>query len=336
METHMNDHPDAATRGARISARAKGGVSSLAQRVVESERIRARLLRSSQFVDWLTTDPDVRHTLSAAESFRAPFHAETRLGPSDPTMEVDVEVGAEQLDAAFERVRATWETVGVDEPFWSVLSADQYKRDQLADTAEFYASGEFHVDHLDALLRRNGVDVAAVESCMEFGCGVGRMTVWLARRFAQVTGCDISRPHLDLARAEIDRRGLDNIELLHVADKDGLGALPQVDLVYSVIVLQHNPPPIMAFILGRLLASVRPGGHAVIQLPTYDRRYHFSIDEYLAPESVDGILMHVLPQPDVFAIIRDAGCELLEVYADHLAGMEPKTMSNTFVVRRPA
>lgn len=332
----MNENNDGAAPAARVTTAAKRRASSAAGRVVDSPRVRERLLRSSQFVDWLTTNSDVRRTLEASEQFRAPFHAETRVGPSDPPMSVDAHVTPQQLDAAFERVRATWEQVGVDEPFWSVLSADEFKRDQLASTDVFYASGEHHVNDLVSLLNRQGLDASSVASCLEFGCGVGRMTVWLAEAFGHVVGCDISQPHLDLAQAEVDRRGADNITLTHVADKAGLAELPEVDLVYSVIVLQHNPPPIMAFILGRLLASVRPGGHAVVQLPTYDHRYGFSIADYLEPESVDGILMHVLPQSDVFAVIRDAGCELLEVYADHLAGMEPKTMSNTFVIRRPA
>lgn len=334
----MNDKNPSATPdpAARVSALAKGGISATAHRVIGSARLRARLLRSSQFVDWLSTDPEVRQVLSASEAFRAPFHAETRLGPEDPSIDVDVDVSPEELDAAFARVRATWETVGVDEPFWSVLSADEFKRDQLADTDDFYASGEFHVGHLVALLERNGVDTSRAQTCLEFGCGVGRMTIWLAQAFERVVGCDISQPHLDLAREEIDRRSVKNVELLNVSDRGLLEDLPKVDLVYSVIVLQHNPPPIMAFILERLLDALRPGGHAVIQLPTYDQRYHFSIDEYLEPDSIDGILMHVLPQRDVFSIIANAGCELVEVYADHLAGMEPKTMSNTFVIARPA
>lgn len=332
----MNDHTDGAGPVERMSALAKGGVSSIAQRVVQSERVRARLLRSSQFVEWLTTDREVRRTLADSEAFRAAHHVNTRFGAECEGLSIDVDVSGAQLDAAFERVRTTWESVGVDEPFWSVLSADEFKRDRLAGTDSFYESGRSHVAQLSATLKRNGVDIGAIESCMEFGCGVGRMTVWLAAQFERVVGCDISRPHLDLARAEIDRRGADNIELLHVADKSDLAELPQADLVYSVIVLQHNPPPIMAFIFRRLLDSVRPGGHAVIQFPTYDRRYSFSIDDYLAPESVDGILMHVLPQPHAFSIIRDAGCELLEVYADHQAGMEIKTMSNTFVIAKPA
>jgi SAM-dependent methyltransferase len=332
----MNDNSAGRPAAARASATAKGAVSSAARRVVGSERVRERLLRSSTFVEWLTTDANVRRTLEASEQFRAAHHVNTRFGAECDAMIVDVDVSPAELDAAFERVRQTWETVGVDEPHWSVLSTDEFRSERIDDTrGEFYDSGSSHVEQLLSTLQRQGVDPASIGSCLEFGCGVGRMTIWLAREFERVVGCDISQPHLDLARDEIDRQGITNVELLHVADESGLADLPQVDLVYSVIVLQHNPPPIMAFILRRLLDALRPGGLAVIQLPTYDRRYSFSIAEYLAPESVDGILMHVLPQRTAFSIIRDAGCELLEVFADHLAGMEPKTMSNTFVISKP-
>ncbi|MFN3254523.1 MAG: class I SAM-dependent methyltransferase [Ilumatobacter sp.] len=309
--------------------------SALSEPLARSSTSRRLLLRSPAFIEWITTDPAVRRHLEDDEGFLASLHASTRFGATEPAMHVDVDVSDEQLAAAFERVRETWEKVGVDEPFWSVLSADEFKRDRLADTDAFYESGRFHVDQLVATLERHGVDPSGVGTCLEFGCGVGRITLWLAERFGHVVGCDISQPHLDLAAAEFERRGRTGVDLLRVADRAALSALPEADLVYSIIVLQHNPPPIMAFILRRLLDSLRSGGHAVLQIPTHDRRYHFGIDEYLAPDVADGILMHVLPQPDLFGIVHDAGCVVREIYADHLAGMAPHTMSNTLVIHRP-
>ena len=298
--------------------------------------MRSELLASDEFVDWITTDPDVRARLASSEAFRASFHAQTRFGAADASIPVDVEVTPAQLDAAFARVEATWEQVGADEPYWSVLSADRFKQDQLADTEEFYASGRHHAGDLVSILARHAVAPGDVGSCLEFGCGVGRVTEWLAREFPRVVACDISRPHLDLTAARLEQLGLDNVELVRVAGRQDLTELPAVDLVYSIMVLQHTPPPIMAFVLARLLDAIAPGGHGVLQLPTHDPRYHFDIDEYLAGGEVDGILMHVLPQPSVFDIIRSSGCQVLEVHPDHLAGMAPRTMSNVFVVGRPA
>lgn len=263
------------------------------------------------------------------------MHVLTRVGAADPAIPVDVAVSDDQLDAAFERVRATWEQVGADEPYWSVISADRFLSDHLDDTEEFYASGREHAGDLRSILARNGVTPGDVGSCLEFGCGVGRVTHWLARDFPSVVACDISRPHLALTDARMTQQDIDNVETRLVTGPDDLRDLPAVDLVFSIMVLQHNPPPIMAFILERLLDAVAPGGHAVLQIPTYDRRYHFDIDEYLDRGEVDGILMHVLPQSSVFEIVETAGCRVLEVYADHLAGMAPRTLSNMFVIGRP-
>jgi hypothetical protein len=44
--------------------------------------------------------------------------------------------------------------------------------------------------------------------------------------------------------------------------------------------------------------------------------------------------MHAIPQKDVFAIIRQAGCELLEVQPDDMAGSLDDLISNTFLVRK--
>ena len=45
--------------------------------------------------------------------------------------------------------------------------------------------------------------------------------------------------------------------------------LPKADVIYSVIVLQHNPPPIMAIIVRQFMKGLNPGGVAYFQLPTY-------------------------------------------------------------------
>jgi hypothetical protein len=43
--------------------------------------------------------------------------------------------------------------------------------------------------------------------------------------------------------------------------------------VFSVITLQHNPPPIMAWLLSQLLGCLNPGGVAYLQIPSYRSGY---------------------------------------------------------------
>lgn len=55
--------------------------------------------------------------------------------------------------------------------------------------------------------------------------------------------------------------------------------LEAFDLWSSRVVLQHNPPPIVAAILRKMLWRQNPGGLAIFQLPTYRRDYNFKISE---------------------------------------------------------
>src|SRR5271169_236009 len=51
--------------------------------------------------------------------------------------------------------------------------------------------------------------------------------------------------------------------------KSSLARLTNVDLFFSIIVLQHNPPPVILGILDAAFAGLRPGGLAFFQVPTY-------------------------------------------------------------------
>jgi hypothetical protein len=101
-----------------------------------------------------------------------------------------------------------------------------------------------------------------------------------------------------------------------------------------VIVLQHNPPPLIAHILRKLLDALRPGGVAFFQLPTYSRGYRFEVAKYLRSKArADSVEMHVLPQAEVFSIVASHSCEMLEVLPDSCVG-DPDWISNTFLVRK--
>jgi hypothetical protein len=49
-------------------------------------------------------------------------------------------------------------------------------------------------------------------------------------------------------------------------------SLPKVDAVVTLIVLQHNPPPVIKLILRSLLDALKQGGVAYFQLLTYSER----------------------------------------------------------------
>jgi len=103
---------------------------------------------------------------------------------------------------------------------------------------------------------------------------------------------------------------------------------------YSIIVLQHNPPPLIKVLLKSVLSKLRSGGVAYFQVPTYALGYKFSTDDYLKKARADAkIEMHVLPQPQLWQILHEAKCELLEVREDTAAG-DRFIISNTILARK--
>lgn len=294
---------------------------------------------SDGFATWAASLPEVRAVLVESREFRIERHETERYGYTDQRLEVDVEASPEQLALAFERTQSVWQLLGETQPHWSVLSAPQFRPDQLEEARdEFDEYGRKHANELINVLQRNGLaDTSGLEA-LELGCGVGRTTRWIAESFEQVTGYDISRSHLDVATSELAAAGVSNVELVQISTIADLDSLARVDVVYSVIVLQHNPPIVIDVCLRRLLAALKPGGIAVIQIPTYLDDYRFSIDEYLAsgPDEADKMEMHVLPQERVFDVVAEAGCRVAEVFEDFWTNLRPKSMSNTFVIKRPS
>lgn len=234
----------------------------------------------------------------------------------------------------FEQVARCWQHLGEQEPYWSVLTAPQFRMSRIGATGdEFYRSGRACLALIEAFFSRNGQAIVDIQSVLEFGCGVGRETTALASRFRRVVGVDISAAHLALARQAVARHHQSNVEFVQLASIDAVGALPECDLLYSVIALQHNPPPVMLELLSQLFDGLRPGGYALFQLPTFWKGYSFSWQAQLARPTSLAMEKHVLPQAAVYAAMRHCGLDLLEVHEDRAVG-DPDIISNTFFAQK--
>lgn len=253
-----------------------------------------------------------------------------------PPLAIAWQASAPDLAWLVERVADSWTELGEARPHWSVMSNPEFAPDRIAaNLATFHASGAADADRLCATLRRLGRDPAEFDHVLEFGCGLGRVTNHLARRFTRISARDVSLPHLALARAHSRAAGFDGIDYAPVTAAD-FGMTQGFDVWFSVIVLQHNPPPVIAAILARAFALLNPGGIAVFQLPTYAHGYRFALAEYLSSAREPGAFeMHCLPQPAVFALAAQAGCVPLEVIEDHVLG-DPAWTSHVFAIARPA
>jgi SAM-dependent methyltransferase len=187
-------------------------------------------------------------------------------------------------------------------------------------------------EQLEAMLLRIRIDPSNICRALDYGCGVGRLTIPLARRFRAVLGIDVSEKHIDHARRYAVGCRVKNIDFMRMVDLGQLDAMANVDFILSVIVLQHNPPPVMAVILRKLLNILNPGGCALFQVPTYCRGYRFSCVDYLSGPSPQ-MEMNAIPQRAIYALIRDCRCDLLEVREDGATGA-PLLISHTFLVQK--
>ena len=221
-----------------------------------------------------------------------------------------------------------------EEPHWSVLTDPRFKAATIEDRKiEFYDTGAAPVEYFAAAARRAGERLADKSTCFELGCGVGRVTTHLASKFRHVIASDISDDHLRIAREHLSSAGLTNVSYFQLRDVGSIRSAPPFDALFTVIVLQHNPPPIIAFLLRELLAKLSPGGLGYFQVPTYLTNYTFEVDTYLRSQDMPQMELHALSQRDTFDIIAAAACRVLDIREDSWMG-DMGGISNSFLVKK--
>ena len=121
---------------------------------------------------------------------------------------------------------------------------------------------------------------------LDIGCGPGTITAELATLVTpgRVTALEVTAPALDLARAEIERRGLTTVDFA-VGDVHALDfADDTFDVVHAHQVLQHVGDPVTA--LREMRRVTKPGGIVAVRDGDYAAFAWFpelpELDEWLA------------------------------------------------------
>jgi 2-polyprenyl-3-methyl-5-hydroxy-6-metoxy-1,4-benzoquinol methylase len=293
------------------------------------------LLEDRDFCGWfLANSPHVEQMVN--RHVRDQLHDQLDGLPITPCGPIEVDVTQQQLEALFTLVGAQWERVGKAKPHWSVLSSDEYLPEALTEERlrEFYASGAEEVHLLETLCARNEVTLPQNAHCLEFGCGVGRVTLHLSRRFSTVEGVDISSPNLAECLKVLSREGRRNVTARQLRSPSEVSSVAPFDVLFTRIVLQHNPPPIQKFILSSLLERLRPGGVALFQTIVHGRGYRYNAAGHLANAQTEVFEMHALPMREVLKCIELNSCKCLEVMRETAGGFG--VGSYTFLVHKPA
>jgi len=157
-----------------------------------------------------------------------------------------------------------WHAWGRRDPLWAAVTLAG-KEDGRWDEDEFLRSGESEIEDVLARLAALGADVRRGRA-LDFGCGAGRHTQALARRFARADGVDIAASMLEVAR----RLGREPGCHYHHNDRPDLSLFTSAtfDFVWSILALQHMRPDYAAAYVRELMRVTAPGGALVFQVPT--------------------------------------------------------------------
>ena len=152
---------------------------------------------------------------------REPRGQRERIGTKRLQLDFEHDADHATADGYADRVkmRATWDALASD--------PDAYVGDPERGRSE-----------LQGLFERLGADPRG-GTCVEVGCGPGRMTAALAERFDHVIGVDVSPAMVEQARANVPDPRVE----FHVVPGDRLTVVfdGSVDAVVCYLVLQHLP-----------------------------------------------------------------------------------------------
>lgn len=162
-----------------------------------------------------------------------------------------------------------WKRWGKDDPLWGVAAWPGKQKGGAAPWTdeEFAQLGASDWADCESRWRRYGVDA---RSCLEIGCGAGRLTAGIGRFFAETLAVDVSEGMIAYAQQHVRNPSVtflqSNGTRLPVGDSS-------VSSVFSTHVFQHfDSLEYAAFCFGEVSRALRPGGSAMIHVPIY--RWH--------------------------------------------------------------
>jgi SAM-dependent methyltransferase len=196
----------------------------------------------------------------------------TNLGP-EPDGERSEGHGG--VVSVFENDVESWELLAQTDPYWAVLSSEEFRDGALTPSAEqkFWDSGQLHIDHVFAVIRNELDPGFQPRVCLDFGCGIGRNLVPLAERADRAIGLDASSTMVRRAADRLASRQVENGELLVVdrqIDAERVTEWGPVDFIHSVLVFQHIVAEDGFALFDQLLDLLAAGGHGFVQFHCQD------------------------------------------------------------------
>lgn len=164
-----------------------------------------------------------------------------------------------------------WKFYGEKFAYFGVVNWPQFRPENLNEQTkeEFFQTGEGYIEQLVETIRKTVEPDFHPEKAVDFGCGVGRLVIPLAKRCGEVTGIDVSPGMLAEAKENCAARGVTNVHFEETVD----ALLPQAgkfDFINSFIVFQHIRPERGYEIFDKLVRLLKEGGIGAVQFTYCD------------------------------------------------------------------
>ena len=169
------------------------------------------------------------------------------------------------------RTHDDWEYFGKSDPYFAVLAEQRYHCASLNEElrTRFFETGQLHMNRVLKTIESKLEGSFCPERGLDFGSGVGRLAIPMARICNSVIAADVSESMLKEAEENCKRKGIANVEF--VRSDDGLcDIVGPFDFINSYLVFQHIPRKQGLKIFRRLLEMLAEGGVGVFHF-TYFR-----------------------------------------------------------------
>lgn len=242
-------------------------------------------------------------------------------------------------------LRDNWDELGRLDPLWAILADPQRHGNRWAPE-DFFITGEVEVRGYLHLLGSLGIEPGRLRA-LDFGSGAGRLTQALSATFTDVLGLDVAQSMTALAIRENARRTTHaervSFRTNPHADLRGVDS-DSVDLVLSIVVLQHMRNELKCAYIAEFVRVLRPGGVALFTVPSHADWSPSGVARRL-PNRLQNVYrrrrygyhsvmeFHAMRRATVEAVVEDSGGALRAVRQEPMAG--PPWTSYLYVVTKP-
>jgi SAM-dependent methyltransferase len=175
--------------------------------------------------------------------------------------------GAERSQPQERDTDRDWRAIAESFPYFGVLTNETFINPTPEDLVEFFASGERMIDHTLSVIRKRYGDFQPA-AALDFGCGVGRLLIPMAKAAGRAVGVDVADRMIELARAHIAQSGVNATATNEIPANDTF------DWINSIIVFQHIPPSRGYVLIERLWSRLRKRGCLSLHITIYHDNTH--------------------------------------------------------------